>query len=94
LKDIENILQGPIEDNRKTPNASMPNLNYSLHNYNLKYFLIRQLLEKKDFDEIATMRQKLQLQSIKSEHFVKSESNRSPKLKKDATANLNEEAVW
>jgi hypothetical protein len=72
----------------------MPNLNYSLHNYNLKYFLIRQLLEKKDFDEIATMRQKLQLQSIKSEHFVKSESNRSPKLKNDATANLNEDAVW
>jgi hypothetical protein len=60
----------------------------------LKYFLIRQLLQKKGFDEIATMRQKLQLQSIKSEHFVKPNSDKSFKLKKDATANLNEEAVW
>jgi hypothetical protein len=29
--------------------------NYSLHNYNLKYFLIRQLLEKKDAAEIASL---------------------------------------
>jgi len=40
------------------------------------------------------MRQKLQLQSIKSEHFVKQSSDKSFKLNKDATANLNEEAVW
>jgi len=33
----------------------------SLKKNNLKYFLIRQLLEKKNFDEIASIKQKLQL---------------------------------
>ena len=41
LKDIETLLQGPIDDEKGGASASLPNLNYSLHNYNLKYFLIR-----------------------------------------------------
>ena len=31
--------------------------------------MIRQLLEKKNFDEISGMHQKLQQQTIKQEHF-------------------------
>ena len=85
LRDIENLLQGPIEEGKPGTGPSLPSLSYSLHNYNLKYFLIRQLLEQKGFEEIASMRHKLQLQSIKSEHFVKSRSPKSALLRKDTT---------
>ena len=44
-------------------------MSYKLHNYNLKYFMIRQLLEAKDIQEISDMRQKLQVQSISQQHY-------------------------
>lgn len=94
MKDIETLLQGPIDDLKGEKSSSLPNLSYSLHNYNLKYFLIRQLLEQKDFEEISSMRQKLQMQSIKSGYFEQPTSKKSAKVKSETNETLNEEAVW
>lgn len=48
--------QVEVQDQEVGP---VPSMSYKLHNYNLKYFMIRQLLEQKDIDEIADMRQRL-----------------------------------
>lgn len=81
----------PDGENMESTHSTLPNVNYSLHNYNLKYHLIRQLLEAKGADEISDMRQKLQLQSIKNEHFQKVANNEVLQL---TTVYLNEDAVW
>lgn len=53
--------------------------------------MIRQLLEKKSFDEISGMHNKLQQQTIKKEHFQPKQKNNS---KFKASVNFDEEAVW
>ena len=40
----------------------------SLKANNLKYFLIRQLLEKKEVEEIALIKKRLQMQAIGERH--------------------------
>ena len=40
----------------------------SLKSNNLKYFLIRQLLEKKEVEEIALIKKRLQMQAIGERH--------------------------
>ena len=42
----------------------------SLKSNNLKYFLIRQLLEKKEVEEIALIKKRLQMQAIGERHTV------------------------
>jgi hypothetical protein len=64
-----------MADEEKSTRASLPSANFLLHNYNLKYFLIRQMLEKKDVDEITTLheqhfqRGQLQMQQSNANHF-------------------------
>ena len=55
----------------------------SLKANNLKYFLIRQLLEKKEFDEIALIKRKLQMQAIGERH-----------TKNTKGSQLDEDAIW
>ena len=54
----------------------------SLKANNLKYFLIRQLLEKKEFDEIALIKRKLQMQAIGERH------------RQTTGSQLDEGAIW
>ena len=54
----------------------------SLKANNLKYFLIRQLLEKKEFDEIALIKRRLQMQAIGKRH------------QNTVGSQLDEEAIW
>ena len=54
----------------------------NLKQNNLHWFLIRQMLERKDFEELKTFKQRLQMQNIKESHTQTRDGL------------IDEEAVW